>query len=244
MLLSQFIVLDHVDSTNNYIAKLAKRGIIPHGAVVLSYDQQNGKGQRESGWIGESGKNLTLSIYLEHQNKEIKDLQYLTYAVSLGILDLLKAHGIEAKIKWPNDLLVDDKKITGILIENKIGEIGWKSSIIGIGINVNQHFEKQKDFSPISMTELLNEELSVEALAFELLEKIDERHLLFEDEKYETLKNDYLKALWRINEPSMALINNVVYEVIIRGVSSDGKLQVEWQEAIHSFDLKEIKFIY
>lgn len=244
MLLSQFIVLDTTDSTNNYIAKLAKRGIIPHGTVVLSYEQTEGKGQRGNGWQGEKEKDLMISIYFEHQNKEIEDFQYFTYAISLGVFDLLKAHGINANIKWPNDLLVDNKKIAGILIENKINEDGWKSSIVGIGLNVNQNSKDGDLSSSTSMTKLLNDEFSLEALAFELLEILDERHILFEDGDYSSLKQDYLQHLWKINEPTQAIIENEEKEVTILGVDDAGLLSLNVDKKIQSFDIKEVKFLY
>lgn len=244
MLLSQFIVLDTCNSTNNYIAKLANRGIIPHGTVVLSYEQTDAKGQRGADWFSEPEKNLTISIYFEHQDKAIEDFQYFSYAISLSVFDLLKAHGINADIKWPNDLLVENKKIAGILIENKIGESGWKSSVVGIGLNVNQIFEENNGNGATSMTKLLNEEFSLEALAFELLEILDSWHILFEENQYQKLKDDYFAHLWKLNEDVRAIINEKEQIVIIKGIDESGLLQIQVDDKIKSFDIKEVKFIY
>lgn len=244
MLLSKLFILDQVDSTNNYIAKLAKRGIIPHGTVVLSYNQTEGKGQRGSEWISEPGRNLAFSLFLEHHNTDLKRQNYLSYAIALGVVDLMKDRQIEAKIKWPNDILVNNKKLGGILIENQIANNALKSSVVGIGINVNQRFDEVTQLSATSMTKLQGEEINLESLWFDLVDKLDYRYNQYESGDYDLLEKDFKEKLWMIGQEVDVEIQQTKQKAIILGVNENGLLELQVDGKVLDFDLKEVKFFY
>ena len=105
--------------------------------------QTAGRGQRGNSWKSEPGKNLTFSIVLkftDNSDMMIKaiDQFVLSQITALSVVELLSRHDIQAQIKWPNDIYVDGKKISGILIENSLRGEWISHSIIGIGLNVNQ----------------------------------------------------------------------------------------------------------
>lgn len=241
MLLSKLIIRETVDSTNNYIANLVKSDKIQHGTAILSYFQENGRGQRGTEWTSSPHTNLALSIYLKHQNKRYQDVHLLSFSIALAVKDLLVSYDLPAKIKWPNDILVNDKKICGILIENQFTSSGWQSSIVGIGINVNENGEQYP--TATSMTKLLNRTFNLESLSYELIEKMDKRYQQF-TQNNPSIKEEYLLSLWKKDEWTTAIIDNKEHTVQIKGTSETGLLLVKVENEVKTFDLKEIKFLY
>lgn len=244
MLLSKLIVLDTVNSTNNYIANLLKAEDIGHGTVILSYNQQNGKGQRGAIWESEPYKNIAFSIYLQHSYKTISDAHQLSYAIALAVKDFLSHYQIHANVKWPNDLLVGNKKIAGVLIENQLSNSNLNSSIIGIGINVNQLFPEDLPFSVTSMTKLLNTEFNLESLSFSLIECVETRYEQFTKGDYLSLSNEFVENMWGKGEWLTAELDGKQQTVKIEGTDDKGYLRLNVGGEIRSFDIKEVKFIY
>lgn len=244
MLLSKLVILDQVDSTNNYTANLIKTGNIQHGTVILSYNQQSGRGQRGTAWSSDPYKNIAFSIYLKHAYATLGNYHFLSYAIALAVKDLLEQYGITPKIKWPNDLLVEDKKISGILIENQLSGRDWVSSIVGIGMNVNQRFDSETNFVATSMTKLLNRELDLEALSYQLVEKIERRYEQFRKGEYTDLSREYADSMWRIGEYTEAEIDGECKVVRIQGTDENGLLLLVVDDSLFSFDIKEVKFFY
>ena len=130
------IWLKSTDSTNN--RALDGIDIYPDGSVWAALHQSAGRGQRGNSWQSAEGENLTFSILFKPDFILAQEQFVISAAVAIGITNYLISKGIEAKIKWPNDIYVADKKICGILIENFIGGDGVSSSICGIGLNLNQ----------------------------------------------------------------------------------------------------------
>ena len=135
------IWLESVDSTNEECRR--RISDIDNLSVVSALTQTAGRGQRGNSWKSEPGKNLTFSIVLkftDNSDMMIKaiDQFVLSQITALSVVELLSRHDIQAQIKWPNDIYVDGKKISGILIENSLRGEWISQSIIGIGLNVNQ----------------------------------------------------------------------------------------------------------
>ena len=135
------IWLEEVDSTNEE----ARRRIsdIDNLSVVSAVRQTAGRGQRGNRWQSADGENLTFSIVLKFGADQLESMAasgqfVISEVAALSVVDFLARHDIEAKIKWPNDIYVGDKKICGILIENALKGNCLSHSIVGIGLNVNQ----------------------------------------------------------------------------------------------------------
>ena len=135
---NQIFRLDKVDSTNNFAANLIEEQLCRNGALILADTQTAGKGQRGSLWESETGKNLLCSYVYFSDNLSVDFLQELNMCLSISLIKCLNYFEIDAEIKWPNDILVDGKKISGILIENNVRAGKVKSMIFGIGLNINQ----------------------------------------------------------------------------------------------------------
>ncbi|MBI9019908.1 MAG: biotin--[acetyl-CoA-carboxylase] ligase [Verrucomicrobia bacterium] len=123
---------DRLPSTNTFLKeRLALEPELPSGTVVATREQTQGRGRRGRDWLSAANENLTFSILLRG-GYEPRWLPSATMAAAIAVADLLGAEGVKADLKWPNDVLVNGKKICGILSEGIPGGI-----IIGIGLNVN-----------------------------------------------------------------------------------------------------------
>jgi BirA family biotin operon repressor/biotin-[acetyl-CoA-carboxylase] ligase len=174
---SEFYYFEQVESTNATAEKLARSGI-NEGTVVLANMQTHGRGRSGKSWFSPPGVNLYFSMILRPPSLHLKYLPFLT---ALAIVRVLKGFGLKGDLKWPNDVLVDGKKICGILIQTAIEENTLQFVIVGCGINVNgSHFPEELDQAATSVFQQYGSEVSREAilasflLEFEkLYEKID-----------------------------------------------------------------------
>lgn len=235
----KIIRLESVDSTNNYTANLIKEGNITHGTVILAVEQFEGRGQRNAEWLANPGENLTISIFLDRVNLSVGNQFDLTKVIALSVVDYLQSVGIVSRIKWPNDIFVDGRKIAGILIENSIGSEFIKSSIVGIGLNINQN-----DFPDLLATSTFLEtgiRRSIDEVLFSLIGKINENLFLLNNK--DQLDASYLEKLYLIHEPALFEIEGEYLNGVIKGVGKDGKLQVMIKDDLRSFGMKEIRFI-
>jgi BirA family biotin operon repressor/biotin-[acetyl-CoA-carboxylase] ligase len=237
---SAITFLDFVDSTNNYTAKLMNDNKIQSGQVIMADYQGEGRGQRGASWLSERGKNILISLFLELDNLSVKNQTLLAKYTSVSIFDTLKGLGLEPEIKWPNDILVKDKKICGVLIENQFSGLKIKSSIIGIGLNVNQEkFDLHKVTS-------LKFELGMEQermLILGLLINCFNQNLEFLFNNTDYIEDKYIKNLYRINVPS-SFYNEELgnFHGVITGVDPNGKLVISIEGHSYCFDVKEVKF--
>ena len=138
------IELDIVDSTNNYAMQLIDADKAQHGLTIVAQSQAAGKGQRGKTWIDTPGQSLLMSIVTD-PGRPLTDQFAFNASVAEAIVHVLHKTGKfpDIHIKWPNDIIINDKKAGGILIENIIRGNRWTHSVIGLGLNV-----KQQDFPP------------------------------------------------------------------------------------------------
>ncbi len=133
-----FIELASVDSTNKTAAELLRLSKLRHGAVILAHEQTAGRGQRGRQWLTAPGRDLALSIVVAPPALRADGQFVLAKLAALAVHDTVASWVPgEVRIKWPNDVLVERRKVAGILIENELAgdRVAW--SIIGIGLNVN-----------------------------------------------------------------------------------------------------------
>ena len=125
-------------STNEEMKKILSSGNkLKNYSIVATYDQTNGTGRFDRKWISFPNSNLCFSIFIESE-KDIKCIPSLTMSSALAVNDFLKSYGVKSNLKWPNDVLVENKKICGILSEHiNNAKNNIKGVIIGIGLNVN-----------------------------------------------------------------------------------------------------------
>ena len=216
-----------LDSTNNFAAKLLREANPEEGTVILSEFQTAGRGQRGKSWEASSGKNLLLSVILRPTFLTLERNALLNKAVALAVFDTVKSfcETAQVHIKWPNDILVNEKKIAGILIENTLNNRLIESSIVGVGINVLQvEFE---EISATSLTLESNRLIPVEVACDVLLENLEKRYAQLRSEEFECIRTDYREHLFGLNRPRKFLYRDEELEATIRGVTPEGKLILE-----------------
>jgi len=188
---------------------------------------------------GRAGKNLTFSTLLE-PDIEPADQFLITRITSLALIDALKLFGIEAMIKWPNDIYAGDKKIAGILIENDILGSRITRSIVGIGLNVNQIQFHPDIPNPTSIALETGRESDIMDLFAVIMERIESRL----GESKELLNREYAERLYRLGVKSKFLDQNgKPFEAVIEGVEPSGELLVECENVKKRFLFKEIEYL-
>ena len=141
----EIIFFESIGSTNTAALELAEKGA-PHGTVVIADRQTKGKGRLGRTWVSPPKKNIYMSVILRPE-LEPKDATLLTIMTAVSCAKgVMKSTGLKAEIKWPNDLMISNKKLGGILTEMKSDPDGIVFAVIGIGINVNS--KTKKDFPP------------------------------------------------------------------------------------------------
>lgn len=236
----QIIHLEAVDSTNNYTANLIRLNEISHGSVIMADVQTNGRGQRGTTWQSEPHENLTASIFLEFTNFPILKQVSINHWVTLGLRNAFKDLGLDAKIKWPNDIYVENKKICGVLVENTIGMSGIKHSIIGFGVNVNQTDFKSEKATSFQL--LKGEVVDVRKVLDLILKHLNKLYpFLMDTHLY--LRNEFHSHLWKINEEVDFVQEGIRKTGVIKGTNEIGQLEMEVDGILCVFNLKEIQFI-
>lgn len=220
-----FFFLERVDSTNNF-AKTVELSS-NSSAVILAFEQYAGKGQRTNTWISEPGKSLTFSI-LSKPPKSFNTQHYLL-AISLAIHATLKEElGLNAEIKWPNDILVNGKKLAGILVEAIFEGNNFKSLITGIGINANQkQFSSSIDKDITSLSLELSDEIDLIDLLSKLLLSIASYIKEYEAKHFSSIFKKVNEVLAFKNQKVSVLINReLALEATIIGIDDNGALWV------------------
>lgn len=243
------IYVKSLASTNSYASELMRQISVADGTIIYTFEQKKGRGQRGNSWESEPNKNVTLSLVLHPQFLTVEDQFLLTKIAALAIADLMaellnsSASSHRICIKWPNDVYVDDKKIAGILIENFLREHTIQSSVIGIGINVNQaHFAAAPNATSVYL--LTGKTMELKECIDLFCQYAEVRYLQLKANKLQKLSDDYLQHLYRLNEWNIyTSVQEPAFQGKIKGVSKMGKLLLERKSGeLNEFDMKEIGF--
>ncbi len=231
----QVIELDTVNSTNQYLAHLMRSSELTEGAVVWAKEQTQGRGQRGAIWYSRKGRDLTFSWLLFPSFLGPGEQFLLNKMVSLAIVDLLKAHmrGGALWIKWPNDILVDRKKIAGILIENALREDQLLSSVVGIGMNLG-HGKEGEDLPEGSIAlgdTAWKGPLEPRIVLNALLGHLERRYSTLKSGGREKLDRDYSVHLFGKDQWLDCCIHGEWKRGMILGVDLQGKLILRTPES-------------
>ena len=240
MLVGQKVIyLKEIDSTNNYLKQNFETGLVVYAGV-----QTSGRGQRTNTWVSNLEQNILLSFGYKPSGLNADKQFFLSMAVSLAVFDFLSEYVTDVKIKWPNDIYAGNKKIAGILIENVLKSGSILSSIIGVGININQTEFPESLPNPVSLKLISNKEYRIEELVNYLIVNINKRLIDLEKKQFYTLKKEYLHNLYKYQKESFFVVNNQQFLAKIIDVENSGLLVLEFPEKrVKSFAFKEIKFI-
>lgn len=242
----EIIKLNATNSTNTYLKNLLKEKQVKDLSCIWALSQTQGRGQQGAKWISEPGKNLTFSVLKKFENLSSEYHFLLNMEVSLAIFRALKKLYIpDLAVKWANDILSSKKKICGILIENTLHKEQISASIIGIGVNVNQIFFNDLP-NVSSLQKIMGHPFDLEEVLLLICQELEVSLKSLSPTRFETMLDEYHTHLFRKDKPStFEYPNGERFMGYIRGVSHNGQLQVEQEDALmSSFFLKEIKLLY
>ncbi|MEN9337190.1 MAG: putative biotin--[acetyl-CoA-carboxylase] ligase [Bacteroidota bacterium] len=242
----QFIKLDAIGSTNDYLKEISRQNTLENFTTVTAQTQTQGRGQMGSKWETESGKNLIMSVLVKKVLQSPEMIFHLNVAVSASVFTVLKKYEIpNLSIKWPNDILSDHFKLGGILIENLIKSDSEIEAIVGIGLNVNQN-----DFSHLpqasSLFQVTGQPYNTEVLCHEIVDQLIAYCQLIEKGQNQLLWDFYKAHLFKKGVPMpFETSDGSRFMGIILDVSAQGRLIIQREDDTQvDFGVKEVRLLY
>ncbi|MBQ0024423.1 MAG: biotin--[acetyl-CoA-carboxylase] ligase [Bacteroidales bacterium] len=240
---------DTVDSTNSTIARDKEN--LADMSVYAAFNQSSGRGQRGNKWESKAGENLTFSILFKPRDLNLREQFCISQTVSMGVVDYLSGKGVTAKVKWPNDIYVSDRKICGILIENTAFRDKLSASIAGIGFNLNQMKFESDAPNPVSLSMITGKSYDIRLEMEVLLQHILSIYLsITEGDRAGYLRTSldgrFLEAMYRRGEwhwfEEMPQCRRIQARIL--GTDDSARLVTEHRDgSIHSYAFKEIKYL-
>lgn len=239
------IHLEEVDSTNAYVMRNVADLKAP--VMVSAFAQTAGQGQRGNSWESEPGKNLTFSIFYRPDRLPPMAQFSMSEAVSLAVVDFLARHGIEAKVKWPNDIYVGDRKICGILIRHSVMGAFVSYSVIGVGIDVNQTLFLSDAPNPVSMKKVTGESYDLALMEKEIAAIMKTRLDQVGDEEYrKALHAEFMRSLWRGDGKGYPFVDTASGEefmATITDIAAHGPITLQLSDGSErTYAFKEVSF--
>lgn len=220
------LCFDALDSTNNYGKELANRQQV-HGTLIVADAQTAGKGRRGRGWQSPKGSNIYMSLCLEPKLRT-DCVAGLTLVMALAVAEAVrKVTSCEPRIKWPNDVVLNGRKICGILTEMLFTERGY-AVVIGVGINVNvDSFSEEISKTATSLKLETGREISREALIAAVMNDFELFYAQYEERSDLTLlKERYESMLANKGKEVRVLDPQAPYTGVAKGITSEGNLVV------------------
>ncbi len=239
------IVFESLPSTNTWLNQRLQIESLPEGTIVIARNQTEGRGQRGNSWISKPGDSLTMSLLLNPKNLSPSQQFSLSQAISLAIHDLLVYCQIpDPKIKWPNDLMSQEYKIGGVLIENSIRKEALQYSVVGIGLNINQtQFPENLD-SATSLKLSSGLEFNTSKVIADLCSFLEKRYLQLHSGKLKEIETEYLSKIYRMSDWHSFEDSSGIFKGRITGVSNSGQIRIEDECGdFRMFSTKEVRYL-
>lgn len=196
--------LKSATSTNYELRQIKEK--LDNLSIVAAVEQTHGRGQGDHTWFSSPATNLTFSLLMRFPSDspyslKAAEMLLITQLTTLAIRDFLAGKGISARVKWPNDIWVKDRKICGILIENILDGAMISESIVGIGLNVNELDWPAELPNPVSMKELTGQEYVLEEELESLHKEICRRYeQLGSVDGRKGLEREFAEVMFRLRE--------------------------------------------
>lgn len=235
--------VEETNSTNSWARLHQNDCDLPF--FVYCFKQTAGRGQRGNSWESEPGKNLTGSFVFHPDNFPAARQFLISETVALSVVILLEEFGISAKVKWPNDIYVGDKKICGILVEHMVTGQLLSLTIAGLGININQDKFLSSAPNPVSMKLLTGQTYDIDLIASRLSLILTDYLNRMDNPGF--IHSEFMAKLWR-NDGKFHRFHDKNREVGIEArivtVSPEGMLNLQTKEGKDlSFAFKEVEFL-
>lgn len=243
-MMPRIIRLQKTDSTNNYLHALARPEQLGEGSVVWAEFQTAGRGQIGNSWESAEGENLTFSVVL-YPTFLLANRQFLISQITaLSVKQTLDRYVDDITVKWPNDIYWRDRKICGMLIENDLAGQFIYSSILGIGININQKEFKSNAPNPVSLYQIIGKRTDRENFLQEFLERLYANYLLLLQEKEVLIQDAYRQSLYRREGFHLYEDANGRFEAAIEEIEPSGYLHLRLRDnTIRRYEFKEVRFV-
>lgn len=243
------IKLSAIDSTSSFLKEMSKNGDLINFTTVVADAQFKGKGQMNTSWHSADGKNLLFTVYTELKGLSIEDSPCISFLAALKIREVLEqilGDDGRIKIKWPNDIMSYHKKVAGILVENSIRKDAVLSTLVGVGLNVNQ--EEFPSFLPkaISMLNISGQLYDRDVILKQIINALKKvLNVTYIEANKASIKQEYLKHLYKFNIPTMFQdMEGSVFMGKVVDVSNSGLLIVEKEDDLqYTYAVKEISFL-
>lgn len=224
----QVLELETIDSTNLY----AKNNFasLSDSSVIHALRQSSGRGRFDRKWVDLGEGNLFLSIVLKPSLSYMDSIINITQYMSVVLSNLFESYGLIPQIKWPNDVLINNKKIAGILCEVINEKNEFKGLVLGVGVNLNALDSSLGLVTDKSITSLnLEISRSIDIFSFreQLLSMFFENYNLFLENGFEFIKKDYISKLMMINKEISIQVFNEIKSGFVKGVTDSGELVLE-----------------
>lgn len=232
-------------STNLFALDMLSEGRPDEGTIISARSQTQGRGQAGATWESEPGKNILLSVILYPDFVNTNAHFSLNQAIALAVRDLVAALVVQpVYIKWPNDIYIADQKTAGILLQTSIKGFRFQHCVAGIGINVNQTAFPEHLPNAVSPAMLMGREWDLHELREELFICLEERYLQLRAGHTDTIREEYIRHLYRFGEfARFQRKDGHIFEGRITDVSPQGLLQVQHEDGVSAFDVKEVAFL-
>jgi BirA family biotin operon repressor/biotin-[acetyl-CoA-carboxylase] ligase len=240
------VEFEEVNSTNSIAQKLLSEGRLVEGSVIIAQFQRHGKGFGSNAWESLPGKNLLMSMVLYPSFIEPAK-QFLLHKISsLAVMETVRffTQSENIFIKWPNDIYSGNKKIAGILTKNIISGSSIVSSVIGIGLNVNQDRFSENLPNPISLKIIAGRELEIRQVLNQLCKKMRYFYNLLQKNEILLIDDLYLQSLLNLKVEAKYRADGEIFMGEIQDVTDFGRLQVRHGNRIREFDIKEIEYLF
>ncbi len=238
------IKLATVDSTNLYLNNLCKTKDIEEGTLIVANEQISGRGQLNNKWESIPGENLLLSFIIYPHFLGAENQFMLSKVAALGVFDFLSKYIENVKIKWPNDIYVGDKKIAGILIENSLRGASISSSIVGVGLNINQTIFSKEILNPTSLKIETKQTFDLEELLPELCKNFNSKYNELKTGINKNIDNQYIEHLYKYRELGKYRDADGQFTAKIVGIDESGRLCiVDSTNQSRKYAFKEIEFL-
>lgn len=234
--------LNEIDSTNNFLKNWISNNAPIEGAVILAEHQTAGRGQMGTSWQSKPGENITMSLLYQPKFLKAQDQFLLSACIANAIFETIQSYLPQhlVEVKWPNDIMVNRKKICGILIENSIQGTSLHNSIIGIGLNVHQtNFENLDTATSLDLEGFVGNK---DQVLKTLLENIEAAYLLLKSGKSEEIVAKYHSVLLGKGQLMKFSDSQGDFFGIIEGIQSDGKIEISASDGSRYYYHKEVMF--
>lgn len=227
----EIIELDEVDSTNNYAKKHIHE--FADSTIIIANRQTSGRGRLNRKWIDLGDDNLFMSIILKPSETFNENYPNITQYLCVVLCKVLETYGVKPEIKWPNDVLINGKKIAGILSETSMQGQKLGGIILGIGVNLNSkpcNLQNISDKIATSLNIETGKYINIKTFTNELLQEFFSQYQKFIENGFKLIKEDYINKNCFLNKNINIQVFNNTKTGFAKAINDKGELIIKTKD--------------